>query len=123
MLPADELILPSMWKDLNDPAQLAAIIEESNTRPVVLFKHSTRCSISAVAKTRLERESAPDGISFYLLDLIRYRSVSNQIATEFNVTHQSPQVLLISGGKCLYDESHGSISMQEIESQAAAVKA
>lgn len=108
-----------MWKDLNDLAQLNAIKEESKTRPVVLFKHSTRCSISSVAKTRLERAGLPQGISFYLLDLIRYRSISNQIAEDFRVTHQSPQVLLIIDGKCMYDESHGSIDMQEIESHAS----
>jgi len=112
-----------MWKDLNDLAQLAAIQEESKTRPVVLFKHSTRCSISSMAKSRLERAGAPEGISFYLLDLIRYRALSNQIADDFSVMHQSPQVLLISNGACVYNESHSAISMDEIEHQATGVKA
>lgn len=111
-----------MWKDLNDLAQLAAIQEESKTRPVVLFKHSTRCSISSMAKSRLERAGAPEGISFYLLDLIRFRSVSNQIAADFGILHQSPQVLLISDGHCIYNESHSAISMDEIAQQASVAK-
>lgn len=116
------LNLHIMWKDLNDAAQLAAIIEESKTSPVVLFKHSTRCSISSMAKSRLERAGMPEGITFYLLDLIRYRSVSNQIAEDFGVLHQSPQVVLLIGGKCVYHASHSAISMDEIETQATVAK-
>lgn len=112
-----------MWKDLNDAAQLSAILEESQHRPVVLFKHSTRCSISSMAKNRLERAGLPEGISFYLLDLIRFRPISNQIAADFGVLHQSPQVLLIRDGKCVYDESHGAIAMDTITQQAAPLKA
>lgn len=106
------------WKDLTSEEQLAAIKEESKKGPVVLFKHSTRCNISAMAKSRLERSGEPQGIVFYYLDLIRYRNVSNRIAADFGVHHESPQVLLIRNGECIYDESHGGISMREIEEMA-----
>lgn len=88
--------------------------------PVVIFKHSTRCSISSMAKNRMERDNEPEGIAFYYLDLIRYRGLSNKIAEVFGVYHESPQVLVIRDGKCVYDESHGSISMDEIAAQAKA---
>ena len=107
------------WEQLTEEAQLATILKKSFEQPVVIFKHSTRCSISSMAKSRLERVSAPDNISFYYLDLIRYRSVSNKIAEMFGVYHESPQVLLIRNGECVYDESHGGIDMTEIASQAA----
>lgn len=102
------------WIDLTDEAQLDAIREQSKTSPVVIFKHSTRCNISSMAKGRLEREQAPEGIDFYYLDLIRYRSISNKIAEVFSVYHESPQVLVIANGECIYDESHSGISMAEI---------
>ena len=107
------------WTALTEEAQLEKIKEESNTQPVVIFKHSTRCSISSMAKNRLEREQAPDEVKFYYLDLIAHRSLSNKIAEIFHVYHESPQVLLIKNGECVYDESHNGISMAEIAEQAA----
>jgi bacillithiol system protein YtxJ len=103
------------WIPLSQEAQLDEIIANSNTVPQVIFKHSTRCSISSMAKNRLDRKEAPDGIKFYLLDLIKYRSLSNRIASDFGVSHQSPQVLVITNGKCIYNESHGGIDFDEIE--------
>lgn len=107
------------WEQLTDENQLETIKEQSKTQPVVIFKHSTRCSISSMAMSRLERSNQPDGITFYYLDLIRYRSISNKIAEVFTVHHESPQVLLIRNGECMYDESHNGIDMSEIVEQAA----
>jgi len=108
------------WIELNDEQQLAAIKAQSKEQPVIIFKHSTRCSISTMAKGRLERSEAPAGVAFYYLDLIRYRSVSNAIADLFGVPHESPQVLLIRNEACTYNESHNGISMDEIISRSAA---
>jgi len=108
------------WLDLTNEQQLETIVEQSKTQPVVIFKHSTRCSISSMAKNRIERETPPENVVFYYLDLIRYRSISNKIAEDFHVPHESPQVLLIKNGECIYEESHNGISMGEIAEQAAA---
>ena len=105
------------WIPLNHEDELFEIIEKSHTKLQVIFKHSTRCSISSMAKSRLERSVAPENIDFYYLDLIAFRNISNKIVSEFNVFHESPQVLVIKNGECIYDESHGSISMDEIEGQ------
>jgi bacillithiol system protein YtxJ len=107
------------WQYLTEESQLEAIKEESFNYPVVIFKHSTRCSISLMAKNRLEREGASKNIRFYHLDLIRYRAISDKVAAVFKVHHESPQVLLIKNGECIYDESHSGIYMQDIEDQAA----
>ena len=106
------------WTALTEESQLEQIKEESKQRSVVIFKHSTRCSISVMAKGRLERETPPSGISFYYLDILRYRPVSNKIAEDFHVYHESPQVLVIKNGECIYDESHNGITMQDIATQA-----
>ncbi len=108
------------WIELTDENQLHKIKETSNQKPQVIFKHSTRCSISSMAKGRLERGTSPDGIDFYYLDLIKYRAISQKVAEQFDVSHESPQILLIKNGKCVYDESHSGISMDEIAHQAAA---
>jgi bacillithiol system protein YtxJ len=106
------------WLDLNNESDLNTIISRSKERPQVIFKHSTRCSISSMAKNRLERSTAPDGVDFYYLDLIAHRALSNKIAETFAVYHESPQVLMIVDGECVYDESHSGISMQELTAVA-----
>ncbi len=105
------------WIDLHNDLQLQRIKELSKTRGQVIFKHSTRCSISSMAKGRLERNEKPDATDFYYLDLIKYRSLSNKIAADFSVHHESPQVLLIKNMECVYEESHSGINMDEIAAQ------
>ncbi|MES2774684.1 MAG: bacillithiol system redox-active protein YtxJ [Bacteroidota bacterium] len=106
------------WIELNEEEQVNVIKEKSKLVPQLIFKHSTRCSISSVTKHRLERKGQPEGIDFYYLDLIKHRNISQKIASDFDVFHESPQVLLIRGGECVYDESHSGINMDEIEEQA-----
>jgi bacillithiol system protein YtxJ len=102
------------WINLVSEDELAKIKDLSFTQPQVIFKHSTRCSISVVAKNRLDNASQPDGISFYYLDLLNHRNISAKIAEDFSVCHESPQILLIKNGECVYDESHGGIRMEDI---------
>lgn len=107
------------WIDLTSEEQLNQVNEQSNTQPVVIFKHSTRCSISIMAKGRLEREIAPDNVPFYYLDLLNHRNISNKIAEKYSVHHESPQILVIKNGECTYDESHNGISMKDIAAEVA----
>ncbi|WP_113662063.1 bacillithiol system redox-active protein YtxJ [Pedobacter nanyangensis] len=82
----------------------------------LIFKHSTRCSISMMAKRTFERywDVIPDKVSLYFLDLISHRDVSAYIADTFQVHHESPQILLIKDGQCILDASHGDISAEEV---------
>ena len=107
------------WIEITDEAQLNDVKNLSATRPQLIFKHSTRCPISSMAKTRLERGLTPDNIDFYYLDLIKHRNISQKIAETFDVNHESPQILLIKNGICIYDESHSGITMDEIVEQTA----
>jgi len=102
------------WIPLKDEAGLAAIKSQSAQQPQVIFKHSTRCGTSSMIKNRLERANVPGELSFHFLDLIAYRAISNKIADDFGIEHESPQILLIQNGECIYDESHNGISMDEI---------
>jgi bacillithiol system protein YtxJ len=101
------------WIPLTDVAQLDAVDAASAGKPVLIFKHSTRCSISSVALGRLENSWSPTDDAehnVHYLDLIRYRDVSNAIAERYGVQHESPQVLVIRHGKCVYDASHTAIA-------------
>ncbi|WP_153800727.1 bacillithiol system redox-active protein YtxJ [Foetidibacter luteolus] len=105
------------WKKLNSTEQIHHIKEKSFQTPQVIFKHSTRCGTSNMVKNRLERGGEIAGVDFHFLDLITYREVSNKVAEEFDVYHESPQVLLIVKGECIYDESHFGISTDDLEEQ------
>ncbi|MFT3948337.1 MAG: bacillithiol system redox-active protein YtxJ [Agriterribacter sp.] len=102
------------WNKLETEAQWQKILEDSKNKLQLVYKHSIRCSISSIVKGRLERTKEPADIDFYYLDLINYRSISNNIAEDMRVAHESPQVLLIKDGKCIYNESHTGINMDDI---------
>ncbi|WP_395617178.1 bacillithiol system redox-active protein YtxJ [Aquirufa sp.] len=103
------------WIPLTDEKQLVEIVETSQEKPVVIFKHSTRCSISSTALNRFERAWDSENTPAYYLDLIAYRPISGQIAEQFAVEHQSPQVLVIDKGACPYSATHWDISVDEIK--------
>lgn len=105
------------WRILTDLGQLNEIIELSNQQPVLIFKHSTRCSISRFALKNFENEYdfSEEELQAYFLDLLEYRSISNEIANRFEVKHQSPQILLIKDGKCIYQESHDGIEVESLK--------
>lgn len=104
------------WNALTDLGQLNEIVSLSNEKPVVIFKHSTRCSISRMALKQFENEfDLSDKVTPYFLDLIAHREISNDIASRFGVMHQSPQLLLIKGGKSVYDVSHSDIDAEALK--------
>lgn len=104
------------WITLTDLGQLNEIIDLSHEKPVLIFKHSTRCSISRFALKQFENEYDLDGkITLYFLDLLNHRDISNEIASHFEVEHQSPQVLLIKEGKCIFNAAHSLIDVQDFK--------
>lgn len=104
------------WIPLEALEQLDRLISASEEAPQIVFKHSTRCSISATALRRLEAAWDLGDHGLHFLDLIAHRDISNAIAERFGVAHQSPQLLVISKGKCLHHASHWDITVDDIRS-------
>jgi len=103
------------WILLKSKQDLEQAIRASEESPILLFKHSTRCSISSTALNRLERGWKDDTeVKAYFLDLISHRDVSAAIEANLGVQHQSPQALVVKNGKCIYDASHMAINASEI---------
>jgi len=102
------------WNKLTDLNQISDI--KSKPGYSLIFKHSTRCSVSMMAKKRFELDwdIIPEGTNLYFLDLISHRAISAQIAETFQVHHESPQILLIKDGDCVLDASHSDISADEV---------
>jgi bacillithiol system protein YtxJ len=106
------------WIPLTNLAQLNDIENMSNVKPIVIFKHSTRCSISRFALKQFEREyDLDETVDTFFLDLIEHRDVSNEIANKFGVYHESPQLILIKNGKAVYDVSHSDISTEALKAK------
>lgn len=104
------------WVPLNEMDQLNEIVAESDDNPVVIFKHSTRCIISRTVLKNFEKTfDLEDKVKPYFLDLLEFRPISNEIASLFNVTHQSPQILVIKNGVCVYDASHDNIEVADLK--------
>lgn len=98
------------WILLIDVSQLDEIIKKSNEKPIGIFKHSTRCGVSRMALNQFEQDyEANDKIDLYFLDLLSYRDISNEIASRFNVVHQSPQMIVVQNQIAIYNASHGDI--------------
>jgi len=105
------------WKTLDSKAKLESIIEESYQRPQVIFKHSTTCPISGMAKRRVDSEWSNAAATPYFLDLLAFRSVSNAVADTLGVQHESPQLILIHKGMAVYDESHLDIDISSLNEE------
>ena len=108
------------WIALDKPEQLQNIINTEGYS--VIFKHSTRCPVSMMAKRRFEQswDQVPEGTPLYFLDLIKYRDISNAIASDLKVYHESPQLLLVKNGECIYESSHSEISAEDLAEQMTA---
>ena len=104
------------WNQLSTLEQIEQIKTESQRVPCLILKHSTRCNISSIALHRLEDDWAfeTDQIQAWYLDLIAYRPISNYLAEHFQVHHESPQILIIDKGECIFDASHLDISVAEV---------
>ena len=106
------------WISLTEPGQLTAIAKQT-AKTSVLFKHSTRCGISnAVLKQFESKNEALNGaFDFYFLDLLNYRSISNEIAEKFGVEHQSPQLLVVKNGTVVASASHYDLVEIDLEKE------
>ncbi len=110
------------WNKLESESDLSDLINNSTTNTdkyFIIFKHSTRCPVSAMLLYRLEKNwsDLKEFVSPYFLDLIKYRSVSNKVEEILAVRHESPQVLLIKNGNCIYSQSHHLISVDDLNQQ------
>lgn len=108
------------WNYLRSLEDFEQLKKEATNADILIFKHSTRCNVSADSLAHIEQNwSESTKAKPYFLDLLNYREISDQIETDFGVRHQSPQILLIRGKQCIYNESHWRIDVKKIEEKLA----
>lgn len=103
------------WKVVSSVEDVKTIQQQSYEESVIVFKHSTTCPISSVAKMRLDHDWNDQGKTFYYVDVIGSRPISLLIAETFEVQHESPQALVIRDGVCIHDTSHLDITVKDLE--------
>lgn len=104
------------WIPLNEVTQLAAIKDKSTTKTQVIFKHSTRCGISRMVMKQFvdSYDFTEKDFDLYYLDLLNHREISNEIASKFEIMHESPQILVIKNGVVVAYASHGQINEMDL---------
>jgi bacillithiol system protein YtxJ len=110
------------WQPLTTLAQLEEIDRLSQDKPVLIFKHSTRCGVSMRMLSTVEKawKQEDDALfSVWFLDLLDHRDISAAIASRYGIEHESPQTLLIKNGTCILDASHHFIDLEEVRTKAA----
>ena len=103
---------------LEQLSQLAEIESKSQTDTIAIFKHSTSCGISRMMLKSFQNELSGKidfkADNIYILDLLRYREISNAIAQKWHIQHESPQLLVIRKGAVIHHSSHSSISAEAL---------
>lgn len=116
--------IQNTWKVLDKMEQLSSLEDASFQRPVAIFKHSVSCGISSMTKFQLESgwDIDAESLDFYYLDLLANRAISNKVADQFGIRHQSPQLILLNKGKVVYDTSHHGIQYSKLKSVLEGLK-
>ncbi len=105
------------WQTVETPQDIQTIIDRSHQHPCIIYKHSPRCGISHSVKERFEKnwKAAESEAELYYVDVVGQRAISDQIAQTFDVTHQSPQALVLNDGKVIFDTSHRAITAEALQ--------
>ncbi|MET3535264.1 bacillithiol system redox-active protein YtxJ [Chryseobacterium limigenitum] len=106
----------SFWNKIESEEDLKKAIENSSRHKIGIFKHSTSCFISKTVLKNFEKEieNTDEKVDLYFLDLLAYRPISNKIAEDLGVRHESPQFIVIENGKAISNASHQDISLSQI---------
>jgi bacillithiol system protein YtxJ len=111
--------------ELTTVAALEGALSESATRPLLLFKHSLTCPISARAFHQFEShlEEADPGVIYRMIVVQNARDVSIEAAVRLEVKHETPQAILIRNGRAIWHASHMEITSEAIEQAIVASRA
>ena len=104
------------WVTLDRGEQLEEIVQRSNLRPQLIFKHSSSCGISRMVLNMFNNSFDPQwDCDLHFLTIQANRGLSNDVASRFGVRHESPQLLILRDGKVSFHTSHGAISDTDIK--------
>jgi len=106
----------STWNTLSEFKDVQCIVDKSNERPQLIYKHSNQCSVSFVAKDELEKnaEQISQIADLNIVYVVQQRDISNAIAMGLKIRHESPQAILVKDGEVIWKGSHWDVNAEEI---------
>lgn len=109
--------MAEQWFELTHEETLEQVITASHTQPVVLFKHSRTCPISAMAREKLIKAKSEDLLTLPVYEIIvqQSRFISDEVARRWAIKHESPQVLVIYRNRVVYHASHWEIDPLKVQ--------
>ncbi|WP_277585949.1 bacillithiol system redox-active protein YtxJ [Psychrobacillus antarcticus] len=105
------------YTEITSVDQWKKVLEQSNEKPLVVFKHSTTCPVSAHAYGEFSSFEKP--VDRYLVKVIEHRQVSDEISDDLGIQHQSPQAFVIANGEVVWNASHWKITKKELDKVTA----
>lgn len=108
----------SPWEELTSEVSVSDLIQRSNEKTQLIYKHSETCGVCLISKEELEKvvdEIAPT-TDLYVVNVIAQRAASLTIADKLGIRHESPQVILLKDGEVLWSGSHWDVTAENIRS-------
>jgi len=105
------------YQEITTQEQWKQALEQTDSRPLVVFKHSTTCPVSANAYEEFNNYlngNPREDVNYLLVKVIESRPVSNQIAEDTGVKHESPQIIYVDKGAKVWTASHWSVTKAHI---------
>ncbi|MDZ7807262.1 MAG: bacillithiol system redox-active protein YtxJ [Gracilimonas sp.] len=107
------------WNTVSVRENITSLIERSREQPQLIYKHSTRCSVSFITKEDLDYhvEQIAKHADLHLINVVEQRDLSNYLSQTLNIRHESPQALLLRDGQVTWTGSHWNVKAKEILSR------
>ncbi|HKK44014.1 MAG TPA: bacillithiol system redox-active protein YtxJ [Balneolaceae bacterium] len=105
-----------IWNKFAGKNELQTILAQSKERPQLIYKHSHRCSVCIMAKEEIEStaEAIKDWADLHFVNVINQRGISNHVASELDIRHESPQAIILQDGQVTWSGSHWEIKGKDI---------
>ncbi len=114
----------SIIKRCKSKADFHQLLSESTQKPVFLLKHSSACSLSAMAWNQFSQIAEDHaGAEYWIVSVIESRSLSLEIADLTGIRHESPQVILFYNKEPVWNKSHLAIRQKKLAKALEKVKA
>jgi bacillithiol system protein YtxJ len=107
--------------------ELDEALDKSHQRPLLLFKHSHSCGISAEAldelRSHIDTHVHTEAVEYAMVTVQTHRDLSNKIAERLGVRHETPQAILVRGGRAVWSASHFRVNADELKKVVSAAAA
>jgi bacillithiol system protein YtxJ len=110
------------YTEITSTESLDEALDSSERQPVLFFKHSNTCGISAQAFAEFERYLASpesEAVRNCVIVVQTAREASNELARRVGIQHESPQAILVQAGQAVWDQSHLAIRKESLAVAAA----